>query len=139
MGAGFQTELSGNCRIFNETSKTPDSQCVYSDRHGARENDIVASLELNNPVTMVTGFDRPNLFFRVVTRKGGSQKDNSIINYVKKHEDESGIIYCATKKNVDKLYTLLNEQGISAGRYHAGLSMMNVSRIRRILHTTESV
>lgn len=86
------------------------------------KNDIVASLGLNNPVTMVTGFDRPNLFFKVVTRKGGSQKDNSIINYVKKHEDESGIIYCATKKNVDKLYTLLNEQGISAGRYHAGLS-----------------
>ena len=86
------------------------------------KNDIVVSLGLNNPVTMVTGFDRPNLFFRVVTRKGGSQKDNSIINYVKKHEDESGIIYCATKKNVDKLYTLLNEQGISAGRYHAGLS-----------------
>ena len=86
------------------------------------KNDIVASLGLNNPVTMVTGFDRPNLFFRVVTRKGGSQKDNSIINYVKKHEDESGIIYCATKKNVDKLYILLNEQGISAGRYHAGLS-----------------
>ncbi len=86
------------------------------------KNDIVASLGLNNPVTMVTGFDRPNLFFRVVTRKGGNQKDNSIINYVKKHEDESGIIYCATKKNVDKLYTLLNEQGISAGRYHAGLS-----------------
>ena len=86
------------------------------------KNDIVASLGLNNPVTMVTGFDRPILFFRVVTRKGGSQKDNSIINYVKKHEDESGIIYCATKKNVDKLYTLLNEQGISAGRYHAGLS-----------------
>ena len=86
------------------------------------KNDIVASLGLNNPVTMVTGFDRPNLFFRVVTRKGGSQKDNSIINYVKKHQDESGIIYCATKKNVDKLYTLLNEQGISAGRYHAGLS-----------------
>ena len=74
------------------------------------KNDIVASLGLNN------------LFFRVVTRRGGSQKDNSIINYVKKHEDESGIIYCATKKNVDKLYTLLNEQGISAGRYHAGLS-----------------
>lgn len=86
------------------------------------KNDIVASLGLNNPVTMVTGYDRPNLFFRVVTRRGGSQKDNSIINYVKKHEDESGIIYCATKKNVDKLYTLLNEQGISAGRYHAGLS-----------------
>ena len=86
------------------------------------KNDIVASLGLNNPVMMVTGFDRPNLLFRVVTRKGGRQKDNSIINYVKKHEDESGIIYCATKKNVDNLYALLNEHGILAGRYHAGLS-----------------
>lgn len=86
------------------------------------KNDIVASLGLNNPVMMVTGFDRANLFFRVVTRKGGRQKDNSIINYVKKHEDESGIIYCATKKNVDNLYALLNEHGILAGRYHAGLS-----------------
>ena len=86
------------------------------------KNDIVASLGLNNPVTIASWFDRPILFFSFVTRWGGSQKVYSIINYVKKHEDESGIIYCATKKNVDKLYTLLNEQGISAGRYHAGLS-----------------
>ncbi len=40
-------------------------------------------------------------FPRVVTRKGGKETDNSVLNYVKKHEDESGIIYCATKKNVD--------------------------------------
>ena len=110
--AGFLTRLPRRPIVSAFTATA--TECV--------KNDIVASLGLNNPVTMVTGFDRPNLFFRVVTRKGGSQKDNSIINYVKKHEDESGIIYCATKKNVDKLYTLLNEQGISAGRYHAGLS-----------------
>lgn len=110
--AGFLTRLSRRPIVSAFTATATERV----------KNDIVASLGLNNPVTMVTGFDRPNLFFRVVTRKGGSQKDNSIINYVKKHEDESGIIYCATKKNVDKLYTLLNEQGISAGRYHAGLS-----------------
>ena len=110
--AGFLTRLPGRPIVSAFTATATERV----------KNDIVASLGLNNPVTMVTGFDRPNLFFRVVTRRGGSQKDNSIINYVKKHEDESGIIYCATKKNVDKLYTLLNEQGISAGRYHAGLS-----------------
>ena len=110
--AGFLTRLPRRPKVSTFTATATERV----------KNDIVASLGLNNPVTMVTGFDRPNLFFRVVTRKGGSQKDNSIINYVKKHEDESGIIYCATKKNVDKLYTLLNEQGISAGRYHAGLS-----------------
>ena len=122
MGTGFQTELSGNCRILTRLPRRPIVSAFTATATERVKNDIVASLGLNNPVTMVTGFDRPNLFFRVVTRKGGSQKDNSIINYVKKHEDESGIIYCATKKNVDKLYTLLNEQGISAGRYHAGLS-----------------
>ena len=87
------------------------------------KNDIIKSLSLENPVTMVTGFDRPNLFFSVVARKGGRETDNSIINYVKKHEDESGIIYCATKKNVDNLYALLLQYGIQAGRYHAGMSL----------------
>ncbi len=87
------------------------------------KQDIAASLHLQNPVTVVTGFDRPNLFFRVVNRKGGKETDNSIINYVKRHEDESGIIYCATKKNVDSVYALLLQYGIVAGRYHAGLSL----------------
>ena len=74
-------------------------------------------------MTVVTGFDRPNLFFRVVKRKGGKETDNSILNYVKRHEDESGIIYCATKKNVDSVCELLLQHGILAGRYHAGLSL----------------
>ena len=87
------------------------------------KQDIMKSLRLQNPVTVVTGFDRLNLFFRVVTRKGGKETDNSVLNYVKKHEDESGIIYCATKKNVDKIYELLRQYGIEAGHYHAGLSL----------------
>lgn len=87
------------------------------------KQDITGSLHLQNPVTVVTGFDRPNLFFRVVNRKGGKETDNSILNYVKRHEDESGIIYCATKKNVDSVYALLLQYGIAAGHYHAGLSL----------------
>ena len=87
------------------------------------KQDIMGSLHLQNPVTVVTGFDRPNLFFRVVKRKGGKETDNSILNYVKRHEDESGIIYCATKKNVDSVCELLLQHGILSGRYHAGLSL----------------
>ena len=87
------------------------------------KQDITGSLHLQNPVTVVTGFDRPNLFFRVVKRKGGKETDNSILNYVKRHGDESGIIYCATKKNVDSVCELLLQHGILAGRYHAGLSL----------------
>ena len=81
------------------------------------KQDITGSLHLQNPVTVVTGFDR------VVKRKGGKETDNSILNYVKRHEDESGIIYCATKKNVDSVCELLLQHGILAGRYHAGLSL----------------
>ena len=87
------------------------------------KQDIMGSLHLQDPVTVVTGFDRPNLFFRVVKRKGGKETDNSVLNYVKRHEDESGIIYCATKKNVDSVCELLLQHGILAGRYHAGLSL----------------
>lgn len=90
--------------------------------------DIIRNLELESPVTVVTGFDRPNLFFKVVNRKGGRETDNSILNYVKRHEDESGIIYCATKKNVEKVHELLLANGVSAGRYHAGLSLEDRKR-----------
>ncbi len=87
------------------------------------KEDIIKTLRLDDPVTIVTGFDRPNLFFRVITRKGGKETDNSIINYVKNHEDESGIIYCATRTNVDNLCALLQQHGILAGHYHAGMSL----------------
>ena len=65
-----------------------------------------------------------------MTRKGGKETDNSVLNYVKKHEDESGIIYCATKKNVDKIYELLRQYGIEAGHYHCLLytSIKSIAR-----------
>ena len=87
--------------IADFLAKLPDRPVVSAFTATATERvkqDITASLHLQNPVTVVTGFDRPNLFFRVVNRKGGKETDNSILNYVKRHEDESGIIYCATKK-----------------------------------------
>ena len=112
--------------IADFLAKLPDRPVVSAFTATATERvkqDITASLLLQNPVTVVTGFDRPNLFFRVVNRKGGKETDNSILNYVKRHEDESGIIYCATKKNVDSVYALLLQYGIAVGRYHAGLSL----------------
>ncbi len=80
--------------------------------------DIVNTLELQDPFVMVTGFDRENLFFQVEKPK---DKDEYILQYIAEHPEESGIIYCATRKNVDKLYDLLRSRGISAGKYHAGM------------------
>lgn len=81
-------------------------------------DDIICALQLQSPQIAVTGFDRSNLFFSVETPKS---KDRFILDYLKKHSEESGIIYCSTRKTTDRLYELLNEKGYPAVRYHAGM------------------
>lgn len=81
--------------------------------------DIVCTLGLQNPFTLVNGFDRENLFFQVDKPKN---KEQYILKYIFEHSGDSGIIYCATRKNVDNIYELLKSKGISVGKYHAGMS-----------------
>lgn len=83
------------------------------------KEDIVCVLGLNDPYVLVTGFDRKNLYFAVETSAG---KDRYVLQYIGEHESESGIIYCATRKNVDTLYDKLQAEGIAVTKYHAGLS-----------------
>lgn len=82
------------------------------------KDDIVCTLRLHDPKVLVTGFDRPNLYFQVEHTR---RKDDFVIQYLRDHPGESGIIYCATRKNVDKLQELLTEYGFAATKYHAGL------------------
>ena len=81
--------------------------------------DIICTLGLQNPFTLVYGFDRENLFFQVDKPKN---KEQYILKYISGHSGDSGIIYCATRKNVDNIYELLKSKGISVGKYHAGMS-----------------
>ncbi len=83
------------------------------------KNDISCVLKLNDPKIVVTGFDRENLYFDVETIK---KKDDYVLEYIKNHPEDSGIIYCATRKNVDALYELLSNAGIHVARYHAGMN-----------------
>lgn len=82
-------------------------------------DDMIHLLELKNPAVHVTGVDRPNLYFGV---RRNTDKKKFVLDYVKQHQGESGIIYAATRKNVDRLADFLNRHGIAAGAYHAGLS-----------------
>ena len=82
--------------------------------------DIECILRLEHPTVVVTGFDRENLYYRVEHRTG-KQKDAFVADYLSTHPNESGIIYCATRKNVDNLYEKLSELGISVAPYHAGI------------------
>lgn len=83
------------------------------------KTDISCVLKLQDPEIVVTGFDRENLYFDVEATK---KKDSYVLEYIKKHPDDSGIIYCATRKNVDTLYELLSDTGAAVSRYHAGMS-----------------
>lgn len=86
------------------------------------EKDIKENLGLVHADIYRTGLDRPNLSFRVLRGLGREEKEPLLLRYVKTHKQESGVIYCATRKAVDSVYTLLQTHKIQAGRYHAGLS-----------------
>ncbi len=83
------------------------------------KEDIIGLLHLQTPFTLTTGFDRPNLYFSVETPINRKQ---FLFDYVKNNQDQSGIIYCLTRKTVDSIYDDLLEFGIAVSKYHAGMS-----------------
>ena len=83
------------------------------------ENDIKKLLGLDKANVYVTGFDRPNLSFSVISTP---KRMDYVVHYVRQHANENGIIYCATRKDVDRVYENLTRAGIKVGHYHGGLS-----------------
>lgn len=83
------------------------------------KEDIEQLIQLNKPYIVATGFDRPNLYFQVEKPK---QKSDWLLKYVSTHKEESGIIYCSTRKAVDALTKQLYSKGLTVVGYHAGLS-----------------
>lgn len=83
------------------------------------ENDIKKLLGLDKANVYVTGFDRPNLSFSVIRTP---KRMDYVVHYVRQHANENGIVYCATRKDVDRVYENLTRAGIKAGHYHGGLN-----------------
>lgn len=83
------------------------------------ENDIKKLLGLDKANVYVTGFDRPNLSFSVIRTP---KRMDYVVHYVRQHANENGIVYCATRKDVDRVYENLTRAGIKVGHYHGGLS-----------------
>ena len=83
------------------------------------ENDIKKLLGLDKANVYVTGFDRPNLSFSVIRTP---KRMDYVVHYVRQHANENGIIYCATRKDVERVYENLTRAGIKAGHYHGGLN-----------------
>ena len=82
------------------------------------QEDVERILKLREPVRMVTGFDRPNLYFEVIHPK---QKDPMLLQLLAARRHKSGIVYCSTRKKVESVCQMLMDNGYPATRYHAGL------------------
>ena len=89
--------------------------------------DIERLIGLENPVRVLTGFDRPNLFFEV---QRPEDRDRALLSFVRAHREESGIVYCATRKAAEQVAGMLRESGIRAGCYHAGMGDEERSRVQ---------
>ena len=81
--------------------------------------DIINLLKLNNPKIFITGFDRENLYINIIK---GENKNKFLYGYIENNKDVSGIIYAATRKEVEKIYDGLVKKGFNVSYYHGGLS-----------------
>ena len=118
-GQDFRPSYMDIAEFINILDKRPIISAFTATATQNVREDIICSLGLSDPYFLVTGFDRENLFFQVDKPQN---KERFILDFIGRHRGESGIIYCATRKNVDSLYTLLRKQHISVGKYHAGMS-----------------
>lgn len=118
-GQDFRPSYMDIAEFINILDKRPIISAFTATATQNVREDIICSLGLSDPYFLVTGFDRENLFFQVDRPQN---KERFILDFIERHRGESGIIYCATRKNVDSLYTLLRKQHISVGKYHAGMS-----------------
>ncbi len=92
--------------------------------------DIIAQLNLTNPCIVVTSFDRPNLHLSVQSNLKDKIKNDEIVSFVYRHLDQSGIIYCLSRKGTESVCSTLTSNGIPAAYYHAGMDALSRSKIQ---------
>ena len=93
----------------------------------ATRADIATQLSIPNAATFIASFDRPNLYLDV---RPGQNRNKQILDFLKKHSDECGIIYCLSRKSTEKLASTIKAKGYKAEAYHAGLTSEERSTIQ---------
>lgn len=123
-GHDFRPSYQTIAKIMDMLPERPPFAAFTATATKKVQEDIVRQLNLRNPYQYVASFDRENLYFSVVKPKNKRRK---LLQLVKK--EESSIIYCNTRKNVEKVYQVLDKQGLPVTYYHAGVS--SAERVRR--------
>ncbi len=124
-GHDFRPSYMYVSKLLNVIQPRPVCAAFTATATDKVKTDIMTHLKLHHPYVITTGYARENLSFSVVT---GVDKRAYLAKYVKQRASDAGIIYAATRKEVEACYTFLVKQGIRAGMYHAGLSEEERSR-----------
>lgn len=118
-GQDFRPSYLKITEFVEQLPKRPVVSAFTATATAQVREDIKKILKLHNPETLTTGFDRKNLYFGVETVR---DRYRAIVDYLQNHREDSGIIYCLTRKVVEDVCQKLQEEGFSVNRYHAGLS-----------------
>ncbi|NFG62212.1 MULTISPECIES: DNA helicase RecQ [unclassified Clostridium] len=118
-GHDFRTSYTKVSGFIKLLKKRPIITAFTATASEEVREDIIRLLNLNKPKIFITGFDRENLLINVI--KSGDKK-LYLHNYINNNKESSGVIYAATRKEVDKIHEELNHNGFSVTKYHAGLS-----------------
>ena len=118
-GQDFRPSYLKICMFLENQKQRPIVAAFTATATQEVREDIIRILQLQNPFTLTTGFDRKNLYFEV---RNPENKYAEVKEYLKTHADQSGIIYCSTRKTVEDVHNRLCDDGFRVGRYHAGLT-----------------
>ena len=117
-GHDFRPSYRQIQRLIQGLPQTPKVLALTATATPRVREDICSLLKIDERNMIITGFERENLSFSVIK---GQDRLKFLLGYLKKNAKESGIIYAATRKNVDQLYERLRRENINVARYHAGM------------------
>lgn len=121
-GNDFRPSYQRICDFIDALPTHPPVMALTATATRQVREDIESTLGLRDPLRVVASFDRPNLSFAVERPSGKRAKDKALLEFVRAHEQSSGIVYCMSRRAVEDVCDMLREQGVAATRYHAGLS-----------------
>lgn len=121
-GNDFRPSYQRIIEFIDALPARPPVMALTATATKAVRDDIARSLGLRDPHSVLASFDRPNLKFLVERPATRKAKDARVASFILEREEQSGIVYCSSRRAVEELCDLLRRRGISATRYHAGLS-----------------
>lgn len=120
-GHDFRPEYS-QLKVLKEQFPSVPIVALTATADKITRQDILKQLHIEDAKVFISSFDRPNLSLDVKREYPQKEKIRTIVNFIQKHSGESGIIYCMSRNNTEKVAKKLEEQGIKVAVYHAGLS-----------------